>query len=106
MTIQVQGQTSPALNETIEKRLEAALGQHEQWIDKVTVRLWDENGPKGGDDKRCKLDIDLRGSESVQILEEGSDPYVVVSDAAERAKQAVGRRVAKLRERQNDTAKR
>lgn len=101
MNVQIHGLTSPALNETIEKRLDAALGQHARWIDRVNVRLFDENGPKGGDDKRCKLDIELRGSESVQIEEQGSDPYVVVSDAAERAKQAVGRRVAKLRERQH-----
>lgn len=105
MNIQIHGQTSEALNETIEKRLLAALGQHDDWVEKVNVRLWDENGPKGGLDKRCKIEIDLRSGGGVQIEHKGSDQYVVVSEAAERVKQAVGRKVGKLRDRQNIAGK-
>lgn len=99
MNIRINGRTSPALNEVIEDRLFAALGQHESWVEQVDVRLWDENGPKGGEDQRCRFDIRLRHGGTVTIEEAGHDPYSIVSLAADRAKQAVGRKVDKLRER-------
>jgi hypothetical protein len=99
MTIDIIGESSPALNEMIHERLFAALGQHENWVETVRVKLQDLNGPRHGhDDKMCRLDITLRGKMQVMIEQRGDDPYVIVNEAAERAKQAVGRKVEKKRD--------
>lgn len=98
MNIRISGRTSAALNDTITQRLEAALGQHEQWIDEVGIRLWDENGPRHGEDQFCRIDVRLRGRMNVMIEERGDDPYALVSTAADRVKQAVGRKIARHRE--------
>lgn len=99
MNIQALGRTSPALNEVVQERLLAALGQHDEWVESVSVRFWDVNGPRGGEDQQCKVEVRLRGNEVVTIEERDIDPYAVISLAADRAKQAVGRRVDRLRER-------
>jgi putative sigma-54 modulation protein len=99
MNITIGGQTSDALNELVHKRLTAALGQHESWIDRVAVRLTDENGPRGGEDKICRMEIHLRGTPPVFIEQRGRDFYILIDEAADRAKQVVGRKVAKKREK-------
>lgn len=98
MNITVGGQTSEALNDVIRERLTAALGQHESWVDSVHVKVADENGPRGGGlDKLCRIDVTLRGGMSVLIEQRGDDFYVIVNEAAERAKQVVGRKIARRR---------
>jgi len=99
MNIRILGQTSDALNEVVNARLDAALNQHHQWVERVEVRLTDENADRGGVDKNCRVDVILKGCMEVSIEELGTDPYAVVSMAADRVKQAVGRKVAKARER-------
>jgi len=100
MNIRIIGQTSDALNEVVNSRLVAALNQHEAWVERVEVRLTDENADRGGVDKNCRVDVFVKGSSEVFIEERGTDPYAVVSLAADRVKQAVGRKVAKAREHQ------
>jgi ribosome-associated translation inhibitor RaiA len=46
---------SPALETHIEKRAEFALGRHRGHLQKLTVRLEDVNGPRGGVDKQCQV---------------------------------------------------
>jgi len=98
MNVRILGQTSDALNEVVNARLDAALNQHEQWVERVEVRLTDENADRGGVDKNCRLDVFLKGSMEVFIEERGTDPFAVVSAAADRAKQAVGRKIARARD--------
>lgn len=99
MNYTITGQTSEALNELIRERLDAAIGQHESWVDSVNVRLSDVNGPRGGGlDKLCRVEVTLRGGMNVLIEQRGDDYYVIVNEAAERTKQAVGRKVARRRQ--------
>lgn len=99
MNISITGQTSEALEQIVQERFEAALGQHESWIDRVSIRLSDENGPRGGVDKLVRVEIGIRGAKPLFIEQRGSDFYIVINHAAERAKQVAGRKVAKLREK-------
>lgn len=101
MKLELNGPFSPALQEHTIARIEAALGQHETFIDRVHVRLSDLNGPKGGVDQRCQLTIALHKQPEVIIDERGEDLYAVVSTAADRAKNAVGRTLDRLRERRS-----
>lgn len=100
MKLTVGGQTSEALDELVRQRLDAALGQHETWIDHVLVHFSDENGRRGGGmDKLCRIEVALRGAMRVLIEQRGDDFYVIANEAAERAKQAVGRRIDRKREK-------
>ncbi|MCS7033318.1 MAG: HPF/RaiA family ribosome-associated protein [Phycisphaerae bacterium] len=99
----ISGRTSESLTRRIQTRLNYALGQFGGWIQGVQVRLWDANGPRrGSNDQHCRMTIHLRGPMHVTIEEAGDDPYQVVSRAAERAKQVVGRRVSRKRQQRPD----
>ncbi len=87
------------LAEHAQTRFEAALGQHDGWVTNVVLRLEDVNGPKGGVDKRCHATINLRAGGTVVLEEMTEDVYSAINVVADRAKQAVGRKIAKIRER-------
>ena len=62
-------------------------------IGKVTVRLIDVNGPRGGNDKRCGVVLDLKGCGVVVLEEDGADLDSVIDRAADRVGRVVSRRV-------------
>src|SRR5438046_5587954 len=102
MELTVQGHHLPisdALASHAQAKFEAALNQHENWVTNVVVRLEDVNGPKGGVDKRCHATINLRAGASVILDDVSPDVYSAINTVADRAKQAVGRKVAKIREK-------
>lgn len=90
---------SEALATHAEDRFGAALGQHNGWVTTVVLRLEDLNGPKGGIDKRCHATINLKAGGTVVLEEVSDDLYAAISTVADRAKQTVGRKVAKMREK-------
>lgn len=81
-----------ALSEHVEQRLRFALGRFADRLGRVRVRLWDENGPKGGRDKRCSIEARGAGVE-VRVDDRDPDLYAAVSRAAERASRAIHRAV-------------
>lgn len=102
MQLTVHGHHLPVSDEITthaETRFEAALGQHDGWVTNVVLRLEDINGPKGGVDKRCHATINLKAGPLVVLEDTSDDLYAAINNVAERAKQAVGRKVAKLREK-------
>jgi len=58
---------TPALRQHTERRLHFALGRANGQISRLTVRLSDLNGPRGGEDKRCLLRITLTGAPTLPI---------------------------------------
>lgn len=52
--------------ELISRRLAFALSRFGHRIRRVTVRVTDENGPKGGIDKRCSLEAVLERGGKIQ----------------------------------------
>jgi putative sigma-54 modulation protein len=87
-----------ALRAYIEQRLKAALGWAGTRMRKLHVSLSDINGPRGGRDKRCKIQVQLAGGKNVLIEDTEADLYHAIDRAAERADRAVVRRVEQLRE--------
>jgi putative sigma-54 modulation protein len=79
----------------VRQRLGFALGRHASEIRRVDVELADINGPRGGIDKRCRVDVIL--SHGGRIRAESTD--LRVRDAIDGAARRVGRRVARLRGR-------
>lgn len=89
---------TPGLREHVEKRLAYALSHIGDSIQRLTVRLSDINGPKGGDDKRCLIELRLKQAPAVVIEDVEADLYVAIDRAAERAGRTLARRLARLRE--------
>ena len=58
---------TPALRQHTERRLHFALGRANGQISRLTVRLSDLNGLRGGEDKRCLLRITLTGAPTLPI---------------------------------------
>lgn len=76
-------------------RLRLALDRTLSKIGAITVRLSDENGPKGGADKSVQVKLIVPGQEAVIVHERGSDLRSVVDRAIHRAAQTVQRVNAK-----------
>lgn len=97
--IQARGFTlTDCLREHAERRLRFALGWAADRLRHVSIRLWDENGPRGGVDKRCRIQIAFYATPGLVIDDTEADFYVAIDRAADRA----GRSVARRLERQRD----
>ena len=98
ITIQSHGFIlTEALRSYVEQRLRAALGWSGARLRKLVVSLSDINGPRGGIDKRCKIQVQLSAGKDVVIEDTEADMYSAIDRAAERADRAVVRRVERLR---------
>ena len=99
INIRAQGfELTDSLREHTERRLRFALGWADDRLRQISVRLSDENGPRGGKDKCCRIQITFPGAPSVVIEDTETDLYVAIARAADRA----ARSVAHLLERQHD----
>ena len=104
MLIDIQGRgfplTAPLL-EHAERRLRFALTRTSARIRRVVVRLGDRNGPRGGEDKFCRIQVHLKHAPPILIEDAGADLYAVIDRAAERA----GRNVAKCLDRLHENVR-
>ena len=87
-----------ALRAYTKQRLKTALGWAGTRMRKLHVSLSDINGPRGGLDKRCKIQVQLAGGKDVLIEDTEADLYHAIDRAAERADRAVVRRIEHLRQ--------
>jgi ribosomal subunit interface protein len=99
MNIQASGfDLTEGLREHIERRLQFALSWASQDVRTITVRLFDINGPRGGEDKRCRIQVAFRATQDVVIEDTEADLYAAIDRAADRAERAVGHRLERMRE--------
>jgi ribosome-associated translation inhibitor RaiA len=82
-----------ALRSNAERRLRLALTCCGDHIQRVVMRLSDINGPRGGADKRCHLQVVLAGLPDVVVEDIESDLYVAIGRATDRAARTVGRKI-------------
>lgn len=88
--IHSQGFTlTSALAEHAKRRLRFALTRHGDRIQRVVMRLGDENGPRGGVDKFCRIQVHLLNAPDAVIDDIGADLYAVIERAADRVGRAV-----------------
>ncbi len=85
--------TSTALRERAIHRVTSALERFGEVIRGVEVRISDENGAKGGVDKRCRLLAHVSGHEPVVIDQRHADYYGAIDAAVDRLRLAVGKRL-------------
>ena len=88
---------TPPLADHTARRLRFALTHHSDRIKRVVVRLGDANGPRGGDDKFCRIQVYLMDAPVAVIDENGPDLYAVINRAADRVGRVVVKHLDRLR---------
>lgn len=61
----VQGDLASSDRDYIRRKLGTRLGKFARSIERVSVRMEDANGPRGGVDQLCRIKVVLRGLPSV-----------------------------------------
>ena len=100
MRIEVRGrqlEDTSDLQRHAERRLRFALGRFTGAVDRVTVRVEDVNGPRGGVDKRCRLVVALAPRGELIIEDEDADVRRLLDRSADRAGRAVERQLGRRR---------
>jgi putative sigma-54 modulation protein len=85
------------LPQHIERRLRFALSRFSGRIQKIVVFLDDQNGPRGGPDKVCRVLVKTRGLGVVLASATHADWFTAVDQAAGRIGHSVARHVARRR---------
>jgi putative sigma-54 modulation protein len=76
-----------------ERRLRSALTCCGERIRRVAMRLSDVNGPRGGTDKRCLLQVVLAGLPDVVVEDTQADLYVAIDRVTDRAGRTLVRKI-------------
>ena len=94
MHIAIQARGFPlteALKSHVVKRLGYTFSRASDRVRRVHVRLSDLNGPRGGVDKRCHVEVRLDRLPVVVVEDVQSDMYTAINRAASRAARTVMR---------------
>ena len=105
MQMEIQARDFPltkALGSYIKRRINFVLSSRYDQIQCIIVRLSDINGPRGGIDKRCQIQISLPRLADIVVEDTESDLYVAIDRATDRAGRTLNRRLA----RQHDKSRR
>lgn len=104
--IQARGfELTDGLREHTMRRLSFATDWARDEVRRVTVRLSDINGPRGGEDKRCLIQIPLTGRADIVIDELDSDLYVAIDKAIGRIERVLTKQIERAREHHHTTLK-
>jgi ribosomal subunit interface protein len=102
MHIDIQARQLP-LTRTLKRytqlRIRFALTRFEERIQRVSMWLSDVNGPKGGRDKQCRLQVALAGKTSIVIEDTHENLYVAINRAIERAGHSLVRKLDRQQSR-------
>ena len=88
-----------ALHSHAERRLRFALTFCDAYVQRIIMRLSDINGPRGGVDKCCRVQVVLEGLPDVVVSDIEADLYVAIDRAANRAGRTVRRRLTRQSDR-------
>ncbi len=89
------GLLSDAAMKQIESKLAAALSKFGPRIQKVTLSVSDANGPRGGRDQVCQVNVMIKNSAAVVASVTDTSLSKAISRAINRSERAVARRVQK-----------
>ncbi len=82
---------TPDLEEYARRKLHFSLGRFRNRARSATVQLGDLDGPNGGIDTECRLEVQTSWNTEIRLEERGGNQFEVVARAAERAGRAVSR---------------
>ena len=95
----------PATREWVERRVHFSLGRFVARIHRVAVMFENINGPRGGNNQRCRVLITLVPEGNVVIDDVDSTIEAVTARAVDRAARAVVRELERQREYRGDTGR-
>ena len=96
VTIQSPGfKLTESLEKYTREKLALSLGRYRQKITEINVTLLDINGPKGGEDMRCKILIKVIGMHPILLQETSDDMYLAISSCLQRSRQTLIRQIRK-----------
>lgn len=102
MQINIQARNfklTSAIRDYVTRRLGFAFSTRDEHIQQIKVRLSDINGPRGGADKRCHIQVVIPHLTDVVIEDTEVDLYVAIDRAVDRAGRTVGRKLSRHRDR-------
>lgn len=100
MNLQIQAQNfalTEGLRHHVAARLAYALNHGRDIVTRVVVRMSDVNGPRGGVDKCCGIEVRLKGAPALIVEDTQADLYVAIDRASERIGRTLDRRLARQR---------
>jgi ribosome-associated translation inhibitor RaiA len=83
----------------VRRKLGMKLGKFARAIERVSVRIDDVNGPRGGVDKRCRIKVVLSGLPSVVVEQQHASLQAAVDRTLRRTESAVRQSVQRRRTR-------
>jgi ribosome-associated translation inhibitor RaiA len=89
----VNAAIDPADRAYLRRKLGMKLGKFARAIERVSVRILDVNGPRGGVDKVCAIKVVLTGLPSVVVEEQRDSLQAAMDGALQRTEGAVRRRI-------------
>jgi ribosome-associated translation inhibitor RaiA len=91
------GELRPVERDYIRRKLDTKLGKYASSIERCSVRLKDENGPRGGVDQLCRIKVVLRSMPSVVFESRNAALNAAVDTALSGVERAVRRHVQRRR---------
>jgi hypothetical protein len=96
--LQCNGIEAPAsLREYVARRMRFAIGRFRDHIQWARIKVADVNGPRGGVDKRCVVQLRLRNRPDVIFAITELEARPAIDRAAERVAQVLSRRLGRAR---------
>ena len=83
----------------LRSKLGTMLGKFAHAIERVSVRIKDVNGPRGGVDKICRIKVALSGLPSVVVEQQHASLQLAIDGALRRTERAVRQSVQRRRTR-------
>lgn len=81
----------------IERQVRFAIGRFGNRVERSSVVLTDLNGPRGGIDKACRMEVRLKGGGVVVIEDRDGDVRAVVGRSASRLAAALQKQLERRR---------
>ena len=95
-----------AIREHVEREVRSALRPIGKVVTRVTARLKDVNGDRGGEDKRCRVVAELNRGRTVIVEAVSRDLYAAVRKARARLRRAALRALKRPFARERDSQQR
>jgi ribosome-associated translation inhibitor RaiA len=91
-----------ALNNFIKHQARKSMSTCSNRVERLVIRLKDINGPKGGDDKECCVEVKLANCAPIVVSKRSSDAYSSIRKALGRASRTTLRKLGKRRTHKTD----
>ncbi len=89
---------SRELRHLAERRFDFALSRIAKQVSQIDLVVSDQNGPRGGVDKYCRVTVRLNQGRTVVISDKDADMATCISRVADRAARAVTRTIARWKQ--------